>query len=102
MEANLNFTSDPCDTYGIKHKPTSVKNPQANAIMERIHAVLGNMLCRSELKTSEMVKASDINDFLSDTAWAVCSTMCTKRQKVITTIPPEFPLHRCNPFFPSP
>ena len=21
-----------CDTYGIKHKPTSVKNPQANAI----------------------------------------------------------------------
>ncbi len=23
-----------CDSYGIKHKPTSVKNPQANAILE--------------------------------------------------------------------
>ena len=23
-----------CDTYGIKHKPTSVKKPQANAILD--------------------------------------------------------------------
>jgi hypothetical protein len=38
-----------CNTYGIKRKPTSVKNPQANAILERIHAVIGNMLCTSEL-----------------------------------------------------
>ncbi len=26
-----------CDSYGIKRKPTSVKNPQANAILERVH-----------------------------------------------------------------
>ncbi len=32
-----------CGTYGIKHKPTSVKNPQVNAILECIHAVLGNI-----------------------------------------------------------
>ncbi len=32
-----------CNTYGIKHKSTSVKNPQANAILEHIYAVLGNM-----------------------------------------------------------
>ncbi len=38
-----------CNTYGIKHKPTSVKNPQANAILEHIHAVLGNMLRTSKL-----------------------------------------------------
>jgi hypothetical protein len=25
-----------CDTYGIKRKPTSVKNPQANVVLERI------------------------------------------------------------------
>ncbi len=28
-----------CDTYSIKRKPTSVKNLQANAILEHIHAV---------------------------------------------------------------
>jgi hypothetical protein len=33
-----------CETYGIKHKLTSIKNPQANAILERIHAVFTNML----------------------------------------------------------
>jgi hypothetical protein len=66
-----------CNTYGIKRKPTSVKNPQANAILERIHAVLGNMLRTSELNMAETVKASDIDVFLSDTAWVVCSTYHT-------------------------
>jgi hypothetical protein len=66
-----------CDTYGIKRKPTSVKNPQANAILERIHAVLGNMLCTSELDMAKTVKASDIDIFLSDAAWAVHSTYHT-------------------------
>ncbi len=61
----------------MKRKPTSVKNPQANATLEPIHAVLGNMLHTSELNMAEMVKASDINVFLSDAAWAVCSTYHT-------------------------
>jgi hypothetical protein len=66
-----------CDAYGIKRKPASVKNPQANAILERIHAVIGNMLRTSELDMAETVKPSDIDVFLSDTAWAVCSTYHT-------------------------
>jgi hypothetical protein len=61
----------------MKRKPTSVKNPHANAILERIHAVLRNMLRTSELDMAELVKASDINVFLSDTAWAVHSTYHT-------------------------
>jgi hypothetical protein len=52
-----------CDTYGIKYTPTSVKNPQANAILEHIHAVLGNMLRISKLNMAELVKASDIDVF---------------------------------------
>ncbi len=63
--------------YGIKYKPTSVKNPQANAILERIHAVFKNMLHTSELDMAETVKPSDIGVFLSDTAWAICSTYHT-------------------------
>jgi hypothetical protein len=66
-----------CGTYGIKHKPISVKNPQANAILECIHVVLGNMLHTSKLNMAETVKASDIDVFLSDAAWAVCSTYHT-------------------------
>jgi hypothetical protein len=42
--------------------------------MEHIHAVLGNMLHTSELYMAEMVNASNIEIFLSDSAWAVCST----------------------------
>jgi len=29
-----------CDSYGIKRKPTTIKNPQVNAICERVHQVL--------------------------------------------------------------
>ncbi len=75
-EFKLHFRSL-CETYGIKRKPTSVKNPQANAILERIHAVLGNILRTSELDMAETVKISDIDVFLSDAAWAVCSTYHT-------------------------
>jgi hypothetical protein len=63
--------------YGIKHKLTSVKNPQANAILECIHGVLRNMLRTSELNMAESVKASDIGVFLSDAARAVRSTYHT-------------------------
>ncbi len=66
-----------CDRYGIKCKPTSVKNPQANAILERHDGVLGNMLRTSELDMAESVKACDINVFLSDAAWAIRSTYHT-------------------------
>jgi hypothetical protein len=63
-----------CTTYGVKHKPTSIKNPTANAILERIHAVSTNMLRTAELDMAESVNASDIDIFLSDAAWAICST----------------------------
>jgi hypothetical protein len=71
----LNFTSDPYVL--IKHKPTIVKNPQVYAILEHIHAVLGNMLRKSELNMAKTVKPSDIDVFLSDAEWAVCSTYHT-------------------------
>jgi hypothetical protein len=63
-----------CMTYGVKHKPTSIKNPQANAILEHIHAVFRNMLRTAKLDMAELVNASDINIFLADAAWAICST----------------------------
>ena len=66
-----------CDSYGIKRKPTSVKNPQANAILECIHAVVMNMFGTAEIDMTNSVKPSDIDIFLSDAAWAICSTHLT-------------------------
>jgi hypothetical protein len=62
-----------CKTYGIKRKPSSIKNPQANAILEHIHAVFTNMLRTVKLDMTKLVNASDINIFLADAAWAICS-----------------------------
>jgi hypothetical protein len=59
-----------CTTYGVKRKPTSIKNPQANSILEHIHAVFTNMLRTAELDTAELVNASGIDIFLADAAWA--------------------------------
>jgi hypothetical protein len=63
-----------CKTYGVNRKPTSIKNPTANAILERIHAVFTNMLRTAKLDMTELVNASDIDIFLSDAAWVICST----------------------------
>ncbi len=63
-----------CDSYDIKSKPTSVKNPHANAILEHIHAVVMNMLRTAEIDMTNSVKPSDIDVFLSDAAWTIRST----------------------------
>jgi hypothetical protein len=64
IEFKLHFCAI-CTTYGIKGKPTSIRNPAANAILERIHAVFTNMLRTAKLDMASLVNASDINIFLS-------------------------------------
>eukprot|EP00804_Cyclotella_cryptica_P008787 CCRYP_015641-RA/>CCRYP_015641-RA protein AED:0.42 eAED:0.41 QI:0/-1/0/1/-1/0/1/0/165 len=63
-----------CDSYGIKHKPTSIKNPQANIILEQMHQVIMTMLRTAELDMANTVAPCDIADFLTDAAWAIRST----------------------------
>ena len=36
--------------FSIKPTPTTIKNPQANSILERVHQVLGNMLRTKNLQ----------------------------------------------------
>eukprot|EP00804_Cyclotella_cryptica_P031001 CCRYP_013580-RA/>CCRYP_013580-RA protein AED:0.47 eAED:0.61 QI:0/-1/0/1/-1/0/1/0/167 len=38
-----------CDSYGLKRKPTSVRNPQANGILERVHQTITAMLHTADL-----------------------------------------------------
>ncbi len=53
-----------CDSYGIKRKPTTVKKHQGNAVLERAHQVLGQMLRTSELNMADSVSPNDVDVFL--------------------------------------
>ncbi len=66
-----------CESYGIKRKPTTVKNPQANGILERVHQVLGQMLRTAELDMANSVTPDDVNVILDNAAWAIHSTYHT-------------------------
>eukprot|EP00804_Cyclotella_cryptica_P019227 CCRYP_006126-RA/>CCRYP_006126-RA protein AED:0.50 eAED:0.19 QI:0/-1/0/1/-1/0/1/0/179 len=63
--------------YGITSKPTSVKNPQANAILERVHRVISSMLQRAEIDMAPSVEPSDIDNFVTNIASAIRSTYHT-------------------------
>jgi len=66
-----------CDSYGIKRKPTTVRNPQANAILERVHQVIGQMLRTAELDMAKSVVPDDVDVFIDNAAWAIRSTYHT-------------------------
>ena len=44
-----------CEQYQIDRKPTTSKNPQANAILERVHGVFGDMLRTSGLDNGDTI-----------------------------------------------
>ncbi len=65
------------DSYGITRKRTTVKNPRANGILERVHQVLGQMLHTAELDMADSVTPDDVDVFLDNVAWAIRSTYHT-------------------------
>jgi hypothetical protein len=62
-----------CESYGITRKPITVKNPRANSILECVHEVLGQMLRTAELNMADSVTPNDVDVFLDNAAWAICS-----------------------------
>ena len=72
-EFKLNFKAL-CKSYGLKRKPTTVKNPQANTILERIHGVFMDMLRTTNIYMADMTNAEMIDDFLVNAAWDLRST----------------------------
>jgi transposase InsO family protein len=67
--------------YGIKRKPITVRNPQANAIVERIHQVIGNIIRTFELQDNYLDEEDPWKGILSATAFAVRATYHTTLQK---------------------
>ena len=60
-----------CDNYGIKAKPTTYHNPQANAIIERVHKVANDMLRSFDLKNEYLEEVNPFDYFLQSTAWSI-------------------------------
>ena len=60
--------------FSIKPTPTTIKNPQANAILERVHQVLGDMLRTKNLQQYDFDALDPWSDILASVAWAIRST----------------------------
>ncbi len=54
-----------------------VKNLQANAVLEHLHQVLGQMIRTAEIEMTKSVTTDDVNVVLDNAAWAICSTYHT-------------------------
>jgi hypothetical protein len=67
--------------YGIKGKPITVRNPQANAIVERVHQTIGNIVRTFELENNYVDEEDPWNGILSATAFAIRSTFHTTLRK---------------------
>ena len=65
------------DSYNIDRKPTTSKNPQANAICERVHGVFGDMMRTSGINGADTVDAALIDEFITNAAWAIRSSYHT-------------------------
>jgi hypothetical protein len=70
LEFKLHFETL-CDSC-IQRKPTTIKNPKANAICKRVHQILGTMMRTTEINMANSVEPADIDTSIDNTAWAIC------------------------------
>ena len=63
--------------YGMIRKATTKYNPQSNGIVERVHAVLNDILRTFELEERELYEADPWTEFLSAAAFAIRATYHT-------------------------
>ena len=63
------------DSYGIEAKPTTVKNPSVNAIVERIHGTLGEQL-RATVFGADW--SNDIDTLIQACAYALRATLLAR------------------------
>jgi hypothetical protein len=67
--------------YGIERKGITVRNPQANAIIERIHQTIGNIIRTFEIQSSDDLDENDPwSGILSATMFAIRATFHTTLQ----------------------
>ena len=66
------------NSYGITGIPTTVKNPQANAFVERVHLTMGDMLRNEEfVMDPRLTWRDEVNNILQSVAWTIRTTANT-------------------------
>ena len=65
--------------YGLKSKPITTRNPQSNAIIERIHQTIGNIIRTFDV--SNIVNNDPWSGILAVTMFAVHATYHTTLQE---------------------
>ena len=66
------------ESYGVKSKPTTVKNQQANAIHERVHLMIAEMLRTQELVVPhDSTVMAEVRRLLQSVAYALRATTNT-------------------------
>ena len=68
------------DDYGITKRPITVRNPQANSMIERIHQTLGNIIRTFELHEDAEATQETWDGVLSAAMFALRATMHTTMQ----------------------
>ena len=64
----------------IKTKPSSKRNPQANAILERAHGTIGNMIRTYDVENIELDEDDPFAGLVSAVGFAIRSTYHTTLQ----------------------
>jgi transposase InsO family protein len=66
--------------YGIQRRGATVRNPQANAIIERLHQTLGNILRTFQVQDLDLTEENPWNGILSAAMFALRATYHTTLQ----------------------
>ena len=74
------------EEYGLTTQPITAKNPQTNAINERVHQTLGNILRTMELYEKDLDSNNPFGGILAAIMFAIRSTYNTTRNATPTQL----------------
>eukprot|EP00957_Ditylum_brightwellii_P191685 14593107-Ditylum_brightwellii.AAC.1 len=66
--------------YVVKKRPITVRNPQANSIVERIHWAIGNMIRSFEVHSTDIDEEDPWTSILSAVRFTIRATVNTTMQ----------------------
>ena len=72
--------------YGVTWRPITTRNPQANAIIERVHQTLGNMIRTFSVGDAYLPDQDPWSGILSATMFAICATYHTTTQAMLAQL----------------
>ena len=71
------------DDYGTKKKPITKRNPQSNAIVERVHQTIGNMIRSFEVQNMDLDELDTWSGILIDVVFTAITTNHTTNRATL-------------------